>query len=122
MITEVFAGIPVDDVETARAWYQIFVGRPPDMVPKPGEAFWRLAGTGWISVVADDARAGSALVTLLVDDLEQHVGFLALRGIAPESIETVPGVVRTATILDPAGNTITLRQSLASDRPAADAG
>ena len=61
----------------------------------------------------DDAqRAGSGLVTLLVDDLEQHVGVIAMRGIAPGSIETVPGVVMTATIFDPAGNRITIGQSL----------
>ena len=113
MITDLFAGIPVDDFETARAWYQIFVGRSPDLVAKPDEAAWRIAGTGWITVVADESRAGSALITLIVEDLEAHVGFLALRGIAPESIETVPGVVRTATITDPAGNAITIAQSLA---------
>jgi hypothetical protein len=113
--TEIFTGMPVDDFETARAWYEIFAGRPPDLVPKPDEAAWRLAGTSWIAVVADDARAGSALLTMVVEDLERHVGFLAMRGIAPESVETVPGVVRTATIRDPAGNTITIGQSLATD-------
>lgn len=118
MVTEVFAGMPVDDFDTALAWYRLFVNRAPDMTPKPGEAVWRLAGTGWIYVVADEARAGSAIVTLLVDDLEQHVGSLALRGIAPQSIETVPGVVRRATILDPAGNAITLGQSLSEPDPA----
>jgi hypothetical protein len=112
MVTEVFAGMPVDDFRTACAWYRLFVGREADVVPSAGEAVWRLAGAGSICVVADAARAGSAIVTLLVDDLERHVGFLALGGIAPESIETVPGVVLKATILDPAGNTITLGQRL----------
>jgi predicted enzyme related to lactoylglutathione lyase len=118
MVTEVFAGLPVDDFDTALAWYRLFVNRAPDMTPKAGEAVWRLAGTGWICVVADEARAGSGLVTLLVDDLEHHVGSLALRGIAPQSIETVPGVMRTATIVDPAGNTITLGQRLGEPQPA----
>ncbi|HEV2786568.1 MAG TPA: VOC family protein [Solirubrobacteraceae bacterium] len=114
MDTESFTGMPVDDFDTARAWYEIFAGRPPDRAPEPGEAAWRLAGTSWIAVVADAERAGSALLTMLVDDLERHVGFLAMRGIAPESVETVPGVVRKATIRDPAGNTITIEQSLAT--------
>ena len=112
MVTEVFAGMPVDDFDTACAWYRIFVGRGPDLAPNPDEALWRLVGTGWISVVADAARAGSAVLTLAVDDLERHVGFLAMSGIAPDAIETVPGVLRRATISDPAGNTITLTQSL----------
>lgn len=74
MATDVFAGLPVDDFETARAWYRLFVGRAPDVIPKPDEAVWRLAGTGWIYVVADGARAGSAIVTLLVDDLTITLG------------------------------------------------
>jgi predicted enzyme related to lactoylglutathione lyase len=110
MVTEVFAGVPVDDFETARAWYEIFVGRPPDVVERATEAVWRLAESGGVHVVADEARAGSGTVTLLVDDLERHVGFIAMRGIAPESIDVVPEVGRTATIVDPAGNTITLAE------------
>jgi len=120
MITDAFAGLPVDDFETACAWYEIFFGRPPDVVPKAGEAVWRVAGTSWVYVVADEARAGSALLTLLVDDLEQHVGILAMRGIAPDSIETVPGVVRKAMISDPAGNAITIGESLAEPAPPGD--
>lgn len=115
--SEIFTDMPVDDFETARAWYEIFAGRPPDRAPGPGEAAWRLSGTSWIAVVADDARAGTALLTMVVDDLERHVGFVAMRGIAPDSVETVPGVVRRATIHDPAGNTITLEQSLAAEAP-----
>ena len=115
MITQVFAGMPVDDFETAVAWYQIFVGRPPDLVPRAGDSAWQLAGTGWIYVVDDAERAGKGLLTLLVDDLQEHVGFLAMRGIAPDSIETVPGVVRTAIFFDPARNKITIGQPLAGD-------
>lgn len=108
MITDIFAGIPVDDFETACAWYEIFAGRPPDLTSRPGEGVWPIAGSGWIAVVADEARAGSALLTLIVDDLKDHVGALALRGIAPDSIQELPGIGRTATIVDPAGNTITI--------------
>lgn len=119
MIVHVYAGLPVADFETALAWYEIFAGHGPDAVPEPGEAVWRLTDAGSLYVVADEARSGSALVTLLVDDLERHVGFLAMRGIAPDSIETVPGVVMKATFFDPAGNTITICQSLAVGEPAA---
>ena len=113
MVSDVYAGIPVDDFETALAWYEIFFGRGPDVEPTGDEAVWRVAGTSWFYVIADDARSGSAIITLLVDDLEQHVGFLAMRGIAPDGIETVPGVIRKALIIDPAGNVITVGQSLA---------
>ena len=112
MITQVFAGIPVDDFPTARAWYEILLGRKPDLVPRDDEAAWQLTETGWIYVVADAQRAGSALATFLVDDLERQIGFFALRGIAPETIDTIPGVVRKATVVDPAGNRLTFGQPL----------
>ncbi|MBA3749158.1 MAG: VOC family protein [Solirubrobacterales bacterium] len=117
MITDTFTSFPVEDFDTASAWYEIFFGRGPDFCPKPDEAVWRIAGSGWLAVVVDEPRSGSGLLTLLVDSLENHVGFLAMRGIAPESIETVPDVVRRAKILDPAGNTITIGQSLAPAEP-----
>lgn len=119
MVSEIYAGIPVDDFETACAWYEIFAGRPADVDSQAGEASWQIEGAGWIRVVADDARAGSALLTLRVGSLERHVGFLALRGISPDRIEAVAGGVRRATICDPAGNTITIEQS-PSDDGAAD--
>ena len=111
MITELHADLPVDDFETAYAWYQIFFSRRADARPQDGEALWQVAGGGWIALVADAERSGSGRVTMLVDSLEDHVGHLAMRGIAPESVETVPGGVRRATMLDPAGNTITISES-----------
>jgi uncharacterized protein YycO len=112
VITELHADLPVDDFETAYAWYQIFFSRRADSTPHAGEALWQVAGAGWLCVVADAERSGSGRVTMLVDSLEDHVGHLAMRGIAPESVETVTGGVRRATMLDPAGNTITI-----SERP-----
>ena len=57
-------------------------------------------------------------MTLVVDSLERFVGFIAMRGIAPDSIDVVPGAGRTATLADPAGNTFKLReQSVAGDAP-----
>lgn len=111
MITELHAHVPVDDFDTAYAWYQIFFSRRADLSPRPGEALWQVAGAGWIVLVADAERSGSGRLTLLVDSLEDHVGHLAMRGIAPASVETVPGGVRRATMLDPAGNTITISES-----------
>ncbi|HEY8770400.1 MAG TPA: hypothetical protein VIM03_07640, partial [Thermoleophilaceae bacterium] len=78
--TEVFAGIAVADIGSARAWYERLTGRPPDMLPNENEAAWQLAGQGWIYLVSDRERAGKALVTLLVDDLDAQVAELAERG------------------------------------------
>jgi predicted enzyme related to lactoylglutathione lyase len=46
------------------------------------------------------------LLTLIVDDLEDHVGELARRGLVTGAIETVPGLHRKAVISDPDGNVI----------------
>jgi glyoxylase I family protein len=115
-ITNAFAAIAVADYEAALAWYERLLGRAPDMIPKQLEAAWQLTQGGWIYLVADAARAGTALLTLLVDDLEAHVGELAERGLATGTVETVPGVVRTAVIADPDGNTMTFGEPLGADR------
>jgi len=49
MVIDVLVGVPVDDFETACAWYEIFFGCPPHVAVKPGESAWRV-----------EARAGSA--------------------------------------------------------------
>jgi predicted enzyme related to lactoylglutathione lyase len=56
------------------------------------------------------ARAGRALLTVIVDDLDAQVAQLAERGLATDPIDTVPGVVRKAEIRDPDGNRITFGQ------------
>jgi predicted enzyme related to lactoylglutathione lyase len=113
-ITHVFAGVAAADLDSALAWYERLVGRPPDLIPNENEAAWQLAEPGWIYLVADANRAGKALLTLLVDDLEDHVADLAQRGLATGAIETVPGVVRTAVITDPEGNRITFGEDLST--------
>lgn len=111
-INELFAGIAVADYESALAWYERLLGRPPDLIPNENEAAWQLTTMGWIYVVGDATRAGKALLTLLVDNLEDHVAELADRGLATGAIDTVPGVVRKAVITDPEGNTITFGEAL----------
>ena len=66
-------------------------------------------------MVADINRAGNALLTLLVDDLEDHVAALAERGLATGAIDTVPGLYRKAVITDPEGNMITFGEDLSTD-------
>jgi predicted enzyme related to lactoylglutathione lyase len=108
--TYVFAGIAVADLEPALAWYERFVGRPPDLVPHAHEAAWRFTDDGWIYVVADAERAGNGLVTVLVDDLDARLSGLGLRGISVGAITTIADGVRTVAVHDPEGNRITLAQ------------
>ncbi len=105
-INQLFAGIAVADFHAALAWYERLLGRPPDIVASENEAMWEAANAGWIYVVGDIGRAGNAMLTLLVDNLEEHVAQLAERGLAVGTIDPVPGGHK-AVIFDPEGNTIT---------------
>jgi predicted enzyme related to lactoylglutathione lyase len=69
---------------------------------------------GWIYLVADPGRAGRALLTLIVHDLEDHLAQLAQRGLIAGEIETLAGVGRKAVITDPEGNMITFAEVLST--------
>jgi len=114
-INHVFAGIAVADYDSALAWYKRFFGRSPDVIVTENESMWQVADTGWIYVVGDANRAGKALLTLLVDDLGDHVAELGERGLATGAIDTVPGLYRKAVMTDPEGNMISLGQDLSTD-------
>jgi predicted enzyme related to lactoylglutathione lyase len=76
---------------------------------------WQVAEADWIYVVGDATRAGTALLTLLMDDLEDQVAALTQPGLSIGAIETVPGVVRKVVLIDPEGNRITLGEDLSTD-------
>ncbi len=112
MSGDLFAGVPVADFAAGRAWWERFSGRPPDLIPNDNEAGWQLADRGWIYVIGDADRAGKALLTLVVDDLDALLAELAGRGIEHGEIKTIPGAVRSCWVTDPEGNTIQLGQPL----------
>ena len=109
-ITEFFAGIAVADFGSMLAWYERLLGKPPDFFPHEREAVWRVTEHAWIYVVADAERAGKALLTILVDDLDDHVAQLAVRGLEPTKRETYSNGVRKVTYRDPDGNEIGIGQ------------
>jgi predicted enzyme related to lactoylglutathione lyase len=113
-ITHVFAGIAVSDFGSARDWYERLFGRPPNVVPKQDEGVWHLTSTSSIYVVQDGTRAGRSLLTLAVDDLDEHLAELAERGLRAGRIDTVPGVTRKAVVIDPDGNAITFFENLSA--------
>lgn len=109
-IEHVFAGIPVADRDAAIGWYERLAGRPPDLIPNDSEAAWQLTDSSWIYIVADPARAGSALHTLLVDDLDGYLAELERRGVAAGAAETLGDGVRHSVIVDPDGNRLNVGQ------------
>jgi catechol 2,3-dioxygenase-like lactoylglutathione lyase family enzyme len=102
---ELFAGIPVRDRDAAFAWYERLLGAAPDFRPHGDEAVWRVGG-GWLYVVVDRERAGHALVTLLVADLDAQLAELEGRGVIPARVETYGSGARKAVVADPDGNEI----------------
>ena len=109
-ITEFFAGIAVADFGAMLALYERLMGKPPDFFPHESEAVWRVTEHAWLYVVADAERAGKALLTILVDDLDDQVAQLAVRGLEPTKRETYSNGVRKVTYRDPDGNEIGVGQ------------
>jgi len=104
-VTELFAGLRVRDVAAARAWYSQLFGEP-SFAPHDKEIVWTLGDGGSVYVLEDPGRAGSGLVTLFVDDLDERLSAIASRGLEPAERETYSNGVRKATFRDPDGNEI----------------
>jgi predicted enzyme related to lactoylglutathione lyase len=103
-----FAGVAVCDLAAAAPFYERLLGRPPDVVVHEGEVMWQVAAAGWLYVVTDPARAGRALVSLAVGDLDAAVAGASARGVDPSATETVAGAGRKASYTDPDGNRVAL--------------
>jgi hypothetical protein len=108
---DLFAGIPVAEFEPALAWYERLFGKPPDMRPHDREAVWNLIDHAWVYVVEDRERAGHALVTLIVDDLDDRVAAMAERGITAGPIEAINEQTRSTHLHDPDGNRLQIGQA-----------
>lgn len=109
-VTHVFAAVPVADLDVAVDWYERLAGRAPDLIPNEEEAAWRMTETGWICVITDPERAGSARHTLLVDDLDAFIAGLAERGIDADPVGTIGEDVRFTIVTDLDGNRIKIGQ------------
>jgi hypothetical protein len=106
MATDLFAGVGVSDFERAVAWFESLLGEPAAFVATDTEHVWSVAEHGWIYVVLRPERAGQAMVTVFLDDLDRFVESAASRGIEPERQETYENGVRKLIYLDPDGNEI----------------
>ncbi len=105
MALSLFAGIPVTDFEIARPWYERLLGEVTFM-PHGREAVWELAENRSIYIVEDPDRAGRALQTVFLDDLDGMVEAIAARGLESSETETYSNGVRKVTYRDPEGNEI----------------
>jgi predicted enzyme related to lactoylglutathione lyase len=110
-INVVFAGIPVADLDAAIGWYERLLGGPPDMKPNETERAWKLTDESWVYVVRDPERAGRAIVTVMVDDLDDRLAAIAERGVDVGEVEEITEGVRKIEISDPEGNLIGFGQA-----------
>lgn len=101
---DLFAGIPVSDYAAAVTWYEKLFGSPSSFLPHDTEAVWELAEHRFIYVVQQPERAGHAINTVMVDDLDTRITGTAERGLQPTNQETYGNGVRKITYTDPDGN------------------
>ena len=106
MTLDLYAGIPVSDYEAAKPWYERLLGGEPTFVAHATEAVWDLAEHRSLFIVEDAERAGKAIHTIFVDDLDARVADIASRGIEPDDRVTYPGKARKAIYRDADGNEI----------------
>ena len=106
MAPDLFAGIRVRDLATARAWYERLLGSEPSLLPNDTEAVWELAEKRFVYIQLDPARAGNVLITLFVSDLDGVVADITGRDLEPADRETYSNGVRKITYRDPDGNEI----------------
>lgn len=107
--TDLFAGVRVRQIADARAWYERFLGGGPAFFPNDVEAVWTLGQHRWFYLLEDAAMAGSALVTIMVADLDATAGAIRERGIEPTELEDY-GEARKYVFHDPDGNEIGIGQ------------
>jgi catechol 2,3-dioxygenase-like lactoylglutathione lyase family enzyme len=104
-ITDLYAGVPITDLDASIDWYTRLFGRPPDM--RAGdEILWDLGEHATLFIEPDPAHAGAGRITLGVAGLDGLLERLAAQGIDHEPIETYSNGVRHAKVPDPDGNAI----------------
>jgi catechol 2,3-dioxygenase-like lactoylglutathione lyase family enzyme len=108
MALDLFAGIPVTDYAAALEWYERLLGSPPEFFPNDTEAVWELAEHRYLYIEHLPERAGHAMQTIFVDDLDARVAQITERGLEPANRETYSNGVRKITYRDADGNEIGL--------------
>ena len=99
-ILQVYAKLPAQDVERARAFYAEKVGLEP-VRELDAHLFYEVAGSQFLVFPSSGAPSGTHdQFGLMVDDIEQAVAALEARGVAFESYEPPPGATRRGATTD----------------------
>jgi catechol 2,3-dioxygenase-like lactoylglutathione lyase family enzyme len=104
MALDLFAGIPVTDLDRSVVWYEQLLGTEPAFFPNDTEAVWELAEHRYVYVEVRPEHAGHGRSTIFVGDFDARIVASERRGILPADLETYANGVRHATYRDPDGN------------------
>ncbi|MGX5653608.1 VOC family protein [Geodermatophilus nigrescens] len=107
--TDLFAGVRVRDITTARTWYERLLGSEPAFLPNDVEAVWAVGEHRWLYLLEDAPKSGAALVTIMVADLDATAEAIRQRGIEPTGLEDY-GEARKYVFHDPDGNEVGIGQ------------
>ena len=109
-ITNLYAGVPVSDLDASIDWYTRFFGRPPDM--RAGdEVLWEIDPHATLFIEPNATQAGAGRITLGVVGLDGLIARLADERIEHEPIETYSNGVRHVKIPDPDGNALAFAEA-----------
>jgi hypothetical protein len=78
-MVDLFADLPVSQYQRALTWYKRLMGSEPAFLPNATEAVWELAEHRYLYIAELPERAGCALLTVFVDDLDDRVGSIRAR-------------------------------------------
>jgi predicted enzyme related to lactoylglutathione lyase len=106
--TSVTIGLPVRDLDAARAWYERVLGKVADIEPVPGILEFEVHPGSWLQLHDGDRT----VFRIGVKDVEAARDRLATMGIFVAPIERVEGVIAFFEFSDPDGNHLSLYQVL----------
>ena len=110
MITALYAGMPVSDLDASCAWYTRFFGCEPTL--RVGdEILWDIGKNACLFIEPNGAHAGTGRMTLGATGLDELLERFAASGIAHAPVETYESGVRHVQVPDPDGNALALAES-----------
>ncbi len=105
-----YSSVSVDGfIADARAWYHRLLRSEPAFFPNDVEAVGAVGEHRRVYLLEDAPKAGSALVTIMVADLDATAEAISERGIEPTELEDY-GEARKYVFHDPDGNEIGVGQ------------
>jgi glyoxalase/bleomycin resistance protein/dioxygenase superfamily protein len=113
-MVDLFAGLPVSDYQRALTWYTRLLGDDPAFLPNATEAVWEIAEHRYLYIAELPERAGHALHTVFVEDLDERIAGITARDIEPAAQETYENGVRKVIYRDVDGNEVSFAGAVAA--------